>query len=240
VALKVVAMSTRVLVAAIAMLVAVPMAVRALMNTGMAGSWAWLPVCLLAVPGLAGVCALLLWWPHRRMRVVSVALTLVWATLVLSATYWPNALTRAELEAGIARIDYESRFPSETWGDSCLPWEMTWSCPTLTQSYRVDDGQAHEVVAAVKAAGYEPVGPRRSVPATDVGPVGVRIEGTAWEQDFQGHGLRMLVEVVTDREYVQKLSDSASMFLHAEGETVDISLYDDRCQTPTCGLFGDE
>jgi hypothetical protein len=228
-----VALSWRGLVTATAMLVLVPLAVASLVRAGLAGSWQWLPVCVLLVPGVTGACALALWWRHRRLRVVSVAACVAWASFALSVAYWPHTLTPADLEAAIDRVDYAGGSPSDTWGSYCFPWQQPWSCPFLTKAYQVDDGQADDVLAAIEAAGFEPVGAPR-----DVAPP-IYVEGVAQELDFRGHGLRMIVTVVTEREYVTRDS-LGTTYLDAPGETVDIKLLDDRCPTRSCGLLDGE
>ncbi|NPD03364.1 hypothetical protein HN031_01530 [Nocardioides sp. zg-1308] len=231
--MKVVAMSARIVASAVGALVVVPVTVLLLLEGEVAGSWTWLPLCVVLVAGLSGCIATGLWWPHRRMRVLAGVVAFAWATVALSVAFWPMVATRAEVRAAFDRVDYGGGIGDPTifelgpaW---CAPgFTSVLGCPRMSVDYLVDEGGGADVLRALEEAGFDRVGEPRQREIEGFDFPGSRSAALGTRHWLVGDGVRVEVTILSEREHAGPVPgpDNATMFVPTSTERVSLELSD--------------
>lgn len=231
--MKVVVVGARLVGAAIGMLVVVPSAVLWLVEMGKAGSWTWLPACLALVAGLAGCAAALLWWPHRRVRVVAGLSALAWGTLAVSFAYWPGVTTRAEIRDAYERVDHVDTVVDPTiWelgGAWCAPgFRSVLGCPRLSAGYLVSEGEGEAVVRAMEEVGFKLVGEAEGRPIKGYDLPGSGSTGLGSRYWLKDEEIRIQVTVISDELLEGQLPgpDGLTAYFPSTTERVDVEITD--------------
>lgn len=201
--MKKVAVGARVVGACVGAVVLVPVAVARLVEIGVAGTWRWLPACLVLVAGVAGCAAAALWWPHKRLRVAAALAALAWGTVAVSSAYWPSVTTRGEVRAAFDRVHYEDSVVDPTvWelGPAwCTPADPTvMGCPSLSVGYLVREGEGDAVVAALEEADFQLLG-KAERPVEDFDYPASGSTGVGSRYWLADDGMRVVVTVISDQ-----------------------------------------
>lgn len=230
--MKVAAVCARIVGAVIGVLL-VPSAVLWLVEVGVAGSWKWLPACLVLVAGLAGCGGAALWWPHKRMRVLAGVTALAWGTLAVSSAYWPAVTTRGEIRSAFDRVDYDDAVVDPTVWELGAAWctpmdHSVIGCPRLTVDYLVSEGEGDAVVRAIQGAGFRLLGEAEGQPVESFDLPGSGSTGVGSRYWLKNGDIRIEVTVISDQQLagpVKGLPD-VTVYIPSTTERVEVEFTD--------------
>lgn len=230
--MKVTAVCAR-LVGAVVGVLLVPSAVFWLVEVGAAGSWRWLPACLVLVAGLAGCGATALWWPHKRMRVLAGVAAVAWGTLAVSAAYWPAVTTRGEIRSAFDRVTYDDAVVDPTVWELgaawCAPMDRSMiGCPRLTVDYLVSEGESDAVVRAIQGGGFRLLGESEGQPVEGFDLPRSASTGVGSRYWLKNGDIRIEVTVIRDQQFagpVTSLPD-VTTYTPSTTERVEVEITD--------------